>query len=348
MRVSSLERLLERWLEPFTDRWVRPRRLQPWRDAACLADLGELTARWLEGSVLEQPAYYGPVDVDEDMAPGLTAALITANRTGLVTENSQAGCDEVEDDGSTWRQLAWVSGWATPGLVQYLASAAESRDDVEVVAFTRLPDHESAGAARVRTEDELVVTWSDGQPFTVDGPRGQGDYHWLYEGLVRPSALAELDAAVQVAVVDPVPGRNTLWDWLERTLRHVHASPTPVSEHLAPPRPMPAATSGPDSAQPAHRGRGTAAAVCESCRRRPATAQVAADGVAPFAVCGGCAPPRPAQPSSTPTAAPARPVTAVPGSLRLPRQGADVVRTSSGLAVSTGRPAAGFHGRGPR
>ena len=305
--------VLERWLESLADRWVRPRRLRPWRDAACLADLGELTARWLEGSVLEQPAYYGPVDVDEDMAPGLTAALVVANRAGLLTENSQAGIDQ-----PSWRQLAWVSGRATPGLVHYLASAAEGRDDVEVVVFTRLPDHVCAGAATVRTEDRLVVTWvGDGAPFTVDGRQRQRDYHWLYEGLVRPSALAELDAAVQVAIVDPVPGRNTMWAWLERTLRHVTAWPSPPSGLLPP---------------PPGRDAGTAAAsTCESCGHRPATGLVALDGADPFRVCAGCAPP-----GRTPPAAASR---------RLPRQRLDVVRTSSGLAVSPGPSPAGFHGR---
>lgn len=306
--------VLERWLESLTERWVRPKRLRPWRDAACLADLGELTARWLEGTVLEQPAYYGPVDVDEDMAPGLTAALIVANRAGLLTENSQAGVDQ-----PAWRQLAWVSGRATPGMVHYLASAAEGRDDVEVVAFTRLPDHVCAGAATVRTEAELVVTWvSDGLPFTVDSRQKQSDYHWLYEGLVRPSALAEFDEAVQVAVVDPVPGRNTLWAWLEGTLRHVNAWPSPPSGLLTPSQPVPTAAT-------------SASSTCESCRRRPAVVLVDVQGAPPFSVCAECAPTRRALPPAA--------------SSRLPRQGVDVVRTASGLAVSAGTSSYGFHRR---
>ena len=45
--------------------------LAAWRSARTLADLGELTARWLEGTVASVPGYCGPPDRgDEGAGPG--------------------------------------------------------------------------------------------------------------------------------------------------------------------------------------------------------------------------------------------------------------------------------------
>ncbi len=86
-----------------------------WAAARSLADLGELTALWLDGSIASQPGYYGPCDVDEDDAPGLTDTLILLNRAGYVTFGSQAGYD-----GAPWQQLAAVEGLAAPHTYNWL------------------------------------------------------------------------------------------------------------------------------------------------------------------------------------------------------------------------------------
>lgn len=55
-----------------------------WRDARTLADLGELTARWLEGTVGSVPGTVPGCGPDEETGP-LVAVLATANRAGFVT-----------------------------------------------------------------------------------------------------------------------------------------------------------------------------------------------------------------------------------------------------------------------
>ncbi|MBL7261367.1 DUF6919 domain-containing protein [Paractinoplanes lichenicola] len=54
-----------------------------WRAAESLDEVAALTARWLSGGIRSQPGYGGTVDVDEDDAQGLTAALIACNRAGF-------------------------------------------------------------------------------------------------------------------------------------------------------------------------------------------------------------------------------------------------------------------------
>ncbi len=53
-----------------------------WQRAETLQDLADLTASWLSGDIASQPGYYGRVDVDEDDAPGLTAALVASTESG--------------------------------------------------------------------------------------------------------------------------------------------------------------------------------------------------------------------------------------------------------------------------
>jgi hypothetical protein len=47
----------------------------------------------MEGRVGALPSYRVPCDVDEADAPGMTAAMVAANRAGIVTTSSQCGWD---------------------------------------------------------------------------------------------------------------------------------------------------------------------------------------------------------------------------------------------------------------
>lgn len=176
-----------------------------WAAASSLNELGELTADWLTGRIASQPGYYGGVDVDEADAPGLTAALVAANRAGYWTRSSQAGYDGPGYQGH-WRQLAWVTGVIDPhqpGVHALIRSARLA--GYRVVVWERV-------------SPELVVTWWRGQPHTVES--------WMSPRVVRREVCAELGTAatrqvlhaVQVTVYDPQPGRNTMWAWLERAV----------------------------------------------------------------------------------------------------------------------------------
>lgn len=183
-----------------------------WASAQTLADLGELTALWLEGRIRQQPGYAGPVDVDEDDAPGLTAALIACNRAGYVTSGSQAGFDGHDDDGTYWVQYAAVTGYADDPTLQRLIGCL-SGSPFEVCAWAAAQRRPLFGWGR--DEDCCHVTYRDGIPVTGFGRHSVADVAGIYAG----SGDAAVDAAVaawQVTVYDPEPGRNDLWQVLSQ------------------------------------------------------------------------------------------------------------------------------------
>jgi hypothetical protein len=170
-----------------------------WKGASSLAEIGELTAAWLRGEIASQPGYHGPVDVDEDLAPGLTAALVSVNRAGVVTIGSQAG---LVDGGRV--RLAWVDAVVDDALLARLQDAAA---DTGYQVIVHAPG-----------SDWVPVTWIQGEVRTDTGWMTSRDLAQHFHGVGR-AALAEVLVAHQVAVVDPVPGANTLWAWLEQAVR---------------------------------------------------------------------------------------------------------------------------------
>ncbi|MFJ9521790.1 DUF6919 domain-containing protein [Kitasatospora sp. NPDC101801] len=100
-----------------------------WRSAATLADLGELTAQWLEGTRASWPGYvpgYGP-DSETTDTPGLVRALALANRAGYVTNASQPGEHGPDQGQDWWAQRTAVSGFvADPQALHTLRLVAES------------------------------------------------------------------------------------------------------------------------------------------------------------------------------------------------------------------------------
>lgn len=181
-----------------------------WADARSLDDLAALTVAWLRGDIPAQPGYAGPVDVDEDSAPGLTDALVAANRAGYLTHNSQAGYLGHGRGAAAayhFRQVAWVSGRARPDVAERLAAAAR------------------AAGFRAQFMDRgcrpVPVTWVDGEPFTVDRYDPVTQFGRLHYPGVPEGARRALVQARPLAITDPVPGRNTLWPWLERYCRSI-------------------------------------------------------------------------------------------------------------------------------
>ncbi len=162
-----------------------------WAQAATLADVGELTAQWLEGDIASQPGYCGPVDTDEDLAPGMTATLIALNRAGMVTHQSQAGAAQ-------YGQRAAVSGFATADCLDRIGTATAG-DPALVVADLGEPD----------TARRAPVGWHHDEDDLAD--------LWTGYGVCDPAAVAELADAVQVCIYDLEPGRNDrLWPALQR------------------------------------------------------------------------------------------------------------------------------------
>lgn len=202
-RVSGVERMSR------ADR-------ERWAACRSLADVGELTAQWLEGRIAARPGYCGPVDVDEDEAAGLTDALVAANRVGFVTDSSQAGCDVVTSDGNYWQQYAAVVGFAAPQTVDWLTNTvvAPVADDGTAV---------DTGLRMVRCEQARRFGWDPVDPVTFHNGVVVTDFAnrysgrdlrdtWTGYGICHPHAVEELVAAEQIVIRDTEFGRNDrLW-----------------------------------------------------------------------------------------------------------------------------------------
>ena len=102
------------------DEWDDPRGCRTLESRADLADLGELTARWLEGTIASIPTVmpgYGPDEETADLIPVLAAC----NRAGYVTTGSQPGEKPGRGhDGRLWTQRAAVQGFAGAAAVAAL------------------------------------------------------------------------------------------------------------------------------------------------------------------------------------------------------------------------------------
>lgn len=191
-----------------------------WAQAATMDDVGEVTAQWLEGQVAAQPGYGGPVDTDEDLAPGMTRTLAALNRAGVVTDSSQAGFDGIGFDGARWQQRAAVRGFADTAAVERLDNAIAEVEGVHLA-------HRRSSSWSWRPE--VPVTFRDGQTKTDFGARTSGrQINAQYQACPK-TARDELRAAEQIVAWDEQPGRNDrLWPALRRAADHYAADFPPA------------------------------------------------------------------------------------------------------------------------
>lgn len=179
--------------------------VERWELAQSLADLGELTAEWLEGRVSWCPLEGGLAGPAEETTP-LIPVLASLNRAGFVTDFSQPG-EMVTVDGTVCRQRAAVSGFCDGALLERLIAAAPRVEGLRLIVHTADVRGTPDGAG-------VVVTTEGTEEFTWAG-------RWMDRALVaqqwwRTSALGAVWGAWQVAVVDLEWGRNdVLWPLLE-------------------------------------------------------------------------------------------------------------------------------------
>lgn len=163
-----------------------------WASVRTLADQGEVTAQWLEGTVGSQPDYHYPCDVDEEDVPGMAATLAAVNRAGFVTTQSQAAFDGTGYDGEHWQQRAAVTGFADDTGTAWLTEALDGTGVVVEERQTR----------RLWEPAVVPVTCRDGNTYTDFGGR-------------EPTDAVTADAN-QLVVYDPEWGRNDrLWPALD-------------------------------------------------------------------------------------------------------------------------------------
>jgi len=188
------------------DESLNPDDLARWESARTLADLGGLTAQWLEGKIAYVPGYGGAAP-DEETEP-FVPVLAAANRAGYVTIVSQPGEEPtVGYDGELWTQRAAVEGYAATGTLEALRSCAAGTRLILTASPVDRPDS--------AWETQIVVTRDGGREntwFGSLGPRDEVEDPETGYGMCHPDAVGALLAAWQVTIIDPEWGRNdVLW-----------------------------------------------------------------------------------------------------------------------------------------
>jgi hypothetical protein len=212
-----------------------------WANARTLDDLAKLTAQWLEGDIDSQPGYYGKVDVDEDIAPGLKDALVALNRAGFLTNSSQAGFDGEAWGGHYFEQLAAVEGFTDADTTQRLREALAGTEYETIV-------HDCKPSIWGRADAGVDVTYLDGQPHTTFG-RQVGEFtiaSTIYDGC-GDEAIDALCESKQVTIYDPEIGRNEMWavlreaaDQLQREMAAANGDTDSQQDDAAPAPAQPA------------------------------------------------------------------------------------------------------------
>ncbi len=189
--------------------------LAAWQSARTLADLGELTARWIEGDLASQPGYCGPSDIED---PALVPFLAALNRAGFVTTGSQIGESGPGYDGAYWQQRAAVEGFASERTALALIRAAAA---CGLISVSYPPA--SMSRWRYRYDRSVTVTMREDRKITGFGvqlPRRHIRDSWLGYGICHRAAVDALCSAWQVTVIDPEWGRDDLlWHVLDLAVR---------------------------------------------------------------------------------------------------------------------------------
>lgn len=187
-----------------------------WQSARTLADLGELTAQWLEGTLPEHPGYLriGP---DDETLP-IADTLAAINRAGAVTISSQPG--EIADDDVDWHREQRAAVEALIGDPDVVAAYVNPAEHTGIWCFVYQADRRRFRWRRRPAEERgEIVTTVNYSPATGFG-------HRLSErflcGECSPfngchgDVLDAVCDAWQVTLIDPEWGRNDLlWPLLD-------------------------------------------------------------------------------------------------------------------------------------
>jgi hypothetical protein len=190
---------------------MSPEDTERWRAARTLADLGELTAQWLEGKIASIPTVWPGHGPDEETAD-LVPVLAACNRAGYVTTVSQPGEEPALGyDGQLWTQRAAVEGFATTDILATLRASVAGTPLILVTALATSTEHGQEARIPVTMAGAQENTWFGGPLTRGDIEDDQAGY-----GMCHPGAIEAICAAWQVTIVDPEWGRNdVLWPALK-------------------------------------------------------------------------------------------------------------------------------------
>ena len=197
-------------------RMSRPDR-RAWKQARTLAELGELTARWLEGDIASQPGYEPNCGPDPETTE-LIPSLARLNRAGYVTDCSQPGLPPTEGyDGRLWSQRAAVSGFADNVTLAQIRAAVERTGQLVLITH-RAPSRWSGCWLPWRLPDTGMAVTAAGRGHRVHTEFGARMSLSALEGCFADlgrEGFATVRDAHQVTVIDPVWGRDEyLWSAL--------------------------------------------------------------------------------------------------------------------------------------
>ena len=196
-----------------------------WEAARTLDDLGELTARWLEGGVASQPAYAPGCGPDPETVPLIArAGLLQPGRVRdlrVAARRGRAPAMTVPGGNSAPRCRASPA----PRWPERIWEAAEAAG-LTVIAHApaTLPRW------RIRYDRAVPVTRREARPYTWFGAQLSRRHlrdGWTGYGICHPGAVTALCAAWQVTVIDPRlgPQRPALAGPAQRP---GHRAPTPA------------------------------------------------------------------------------------------------------------------------
>lgn len=162
-----------------------------WQSATTVVDLGQLTARWLEGQLGWHPWY--ETERPNEETTELIPALGRVNRAGFFTTDSQPGRRGRGFNGRLWEQRAFVGGFvADQKLLKRLKAAAGSHGcQIDVRSSRRA---RAAWIEATRADGE----WKMAGGGAIDAREITHEWQDL-----NPVALAALIGAQQVSIVHP-------------------------------------------------------------------------------------------------------------------------------------------------
>lgn len=196
---------------------MKRKRLRSWADAESLEDLGELTARWLQGEGFEHPLYG---DGPDGETAEILSDLVVLNRGGLVTTFSQPG-EPIDEEG--FGQRAAVEGYASEELARRIATVTLH---TEVLVFIYEPGWKGGCQVPISIAEHHPYTWC-GAVF------GAEELTWWGE-MCSPQGMLTLLGAWTVVAIDPKWGRKR---WLWRELRRITNPRTPGTRYTIAPHP---------------------------------------------------------------------------------------------------------------
>jgi hypothetical protein len=173
-----------------------------WRGAKTLEELGDLTAKWIEGSLSYHPCYGGGIDGETEP---LQEVLTFFNRNGLVTTFSQPA-EPLDEEG--FGQRACVEGYAREEVAKRIAALGLYTDLLVLI----YPSHIEWGY-------QIPISLQEYQPFTWCGPCWGHEQLECFEEDCSTEAMDSLASAWLVVVMDLQWGReNHLWDHVRNAL----------------------------------------------------------------------------------------------------------------------------------